>query len=135
MLRGKRNGARLPVGRAVIYLREPDQGEANHRGDAPSINTQRLACHDTAKTLHAEVVGEFVDHGDGSSSHPGLRQVLDLLDQDPQLHYLIVPSLDWLTDDRRAAFQIGWFLGSVGTMIVRAGGENESPFVIGAWPS
>jgi DNA invertase Pin-like site-specific DNA recombinase len=128
-----RDGVRLPLGRAVIYLREPYSGETNHCGDVPSIDAQRLACRDAAITLHAEVVGEFVDRTDGPSSQRGLRQVLDLAEEDPQLHFLIVSSLDRLTDNRSAAFQIGWLLGSVGTIVVRAGGENsEPPFAIGA---
>ena len=103
--------------RAAIYLRELGDSET-HLIKVPSINTQRRFCHCEAKDLHADVVDEFVDLAGTPLPHPGMERLLDRLDKEPRLDYLIVYSLDRLVPERDGAFLIGWALGSAGTVLV-----------------
>lgn len=116
---------RLRRKRAAIYLRGLGDSETDLI-KVPSINTQRRICHREAKDLCAEVVGEFVDLAGTPLPHPGMERLLDRLDKEPWLDYLIVYSLDRLVPECEGAFIIGWHLGSTGTVLVSWAHAYES---------
>lgn len=126
---------RMPrIWRAAIYLREPEKSEAVRPGVVSSLNAQRLACRSAATVLHAEVIGEFSDPAGMSDARPGLQGVLDLVNRERRLDYLIVPSLDRLAADRDEAFEIAWYLGFAGTVVIPADAEGEFPWTGGNAP-
>lgn len=126
--REERDWVPLPrVWRAAIYLSTDGNEEMRVLADVPPIAQQRVLCRCAATVLHAEVIGEFIDW-ELVPSRPGVRQVLELADQDPRLDYLIVSSLDRLVSNSDEAFEIAWRLGFAGTVVIFADAEHEFPW-------
>jgi len=118
--------------RAAIYLRAVADDMAD-LSNGSSADHQRAVCRDAAKALHAKVVGEFVDVA-GMPSPPELERLLELIDGEPPLDYVIVYSLDRLTRARDRAFMLGWHLGSAGVTLVNADTDDIRPWTSGSRP-
>jgi hypothetical protein len=116
------------VRRAVIYLREPVEGETNRTGVVPSIDQQRVLCRYMATGLQAEIIGEMTDLRRYSPYRPGLRKVLAAARRNERVDYLILSSWDRLADTTDGALEIAWHLAFVGTVVVPADVEYEFPW-------
>lgn len=117
--------------RAVIYMREPERDETSKLDKRLSVNNQRLAGRCAATVLNAEVVGEILETADTSLSRFGLERVMDLVNQEHRIDYLIVSSLDQLADDWEEAFEIAWRLGFAGTVVIPVDAAHEFPWTGG----
>lgn len=90
--------------RAILYLRVSTERQARSGGEAEgySIPAQREAARRKAKSLGAEVVDEYVDAGASAKTvdRPGLQTMLDRLEEDLDVDYVIVHKLDRLARSR-----------------------------------
>jgi hypothetical protein len=112
------------IWRAAIYLggRDGKSGKGSNLG--LSIHEQRTLCRSAAHWRRVHVVDEFVDTKPHESLRPGLQKALEAA-QKKRLDYLIVSSMDRLTDDANVAFEVAWRLGHAGTVPVPAEAECE----------
>lgn len=122
------------VRRAVIYLREPVDGETNRTGIVPSIDQQRVRCRYMATALQAEIIGEMADLRRHSPYTPGLKKVLVAARREGRMDYLVISSLDRLADTVDGALEIAWHLAFVGTVVVSCDVKYDFPST-GATPS
>ena len=97
--------------RAIIYLRVSTARQASSGGEAEgySIPAQREACRRKATELGADVVDEYVDAGASarSADRPALQALLDRLNEQKDVDYVIVHKVDRLARDRADDVAIG----------------------------
>jgi DNA invertase Pin-like site-specific DNA recombinase len=127
--REKRDREWLLVRRALIYLREPVEGEVNRSGIVPSIDQQRELCRQMAPELLAKITGEMTDLRRYVPYRPGLKKVLATARREERMDYLIVSSWDRLAETVDGALEIAWHLAFVGTVVVSCDVKHDFP-----WP-
>jgi hypothetical protein len=117
------------IRRALIYLREPVEGEANRSGTVPSIDQQRELCRHMATEQLAKITGEATDLRRHVPHRQGLNKVLAKARREERMDYLIVSSWDRLAETVDGALEIAWHLASVGTVVVSCDVKHDFP-----WP-
>ena len=84
--------------KAIIYLRVSTAKQAATGGEVEgySIPAQRSACHRKAAELGSSVVAEYVDAGASarSADRPALQELLDRLEDEQDVDYVIVHKVD-----------------------------------------
>jgi DNA invertase Pin-like site-specific DNA recombinase len=118
--------------RGIIYLRVSTARQASTGGETEgySIPAQREACPRKAEELGAEVVQEYVDAGASARSidRPALQQLLDRLNDERDIDYVIVHKVDRLARDRADDVKIGLAIHKAGAILVSASEQiDESP--------
>src|SRR4051794_29919398 len=92
------------MGRAVIYVRVSSAAQVNKGNDPEgySIPAQRAACIRKAESLGAIVVDEYVDAAQSarSAARPRLQAMLERLNRDRDIDYVIVHKVDRLARNR-----------------------------------
>ena len=110
--------------RAIIYLRVSTARQASSGGEAEgySIPAQREACRRKATELGADVVDEYVDAGASarSADRPALQALLDRLNEQKDVDYVIVHKVDRLARDRADDVAIGLTIHKAGAVLVSA---------------
>jgi len=90
--------------RAVLYLRvsTAEQAERDGNPEGYSIPAQREACQRKAQLMEVQVVDEYVDHGESarSADRPQLQAMLDRIEGQQDVHYVIVHKVDRLARNR-----------------------------------
>lgn len=90
--------------RAVLYLRVSTTAQVKTDRDAEglSIPAQREACIRKAEAMGATVVDEYVDAGESArkSDRPALQRMLERLNADRDIDYVIVHKVDRLARNR-----------------------------------
>jgi len=100
--------------RAVIYLRVSTNAQAETDFDAEglSIKAQRHECRNTANSLHAVVIEEYVDIGESarSADRPRLQAMLERIESMRDVDIVLVHKIDRLArntlDDATITFRI-----------------------------
>jgi site-specific DNA recombinase len=118
--------------RAIIYLRVSTARQASVGGEVEgySIPAQRAACCRKAEELGAEVVQEYVDAGASARSidRPALLELLDRLNDERDVDYVIVHKVDRLARDRADDVTIGLTIHKAGAVLVSASEQiDDSP--------
>jgi site-specific DNA recombinase len=110
------------VKRAAIYLRVSTSAQArrNSEPEGYSIPAQREACQHKASTLEAEILAEYVDAGESAKTadRPQLRALLDRVEQERDLDYVIVHKVDRLARNRYDDATISYALQGAGVELV-----------------
>ena len=118
------NSAEPTPARAVIYLRVSTTKQASTGGEVEgySIPAQRSACHRKAEELGASVVAEYVDAGASarSADRPALQELLDRLEDEQDVDYVIVHKVDRLARNRADDVAIGLTIHQAGAVLVSA---------------
>jgi len=127
--REERDREWLLTRRAIIYLREPVEGETNRSGIVPSIDQQRELCRHMAPEVLAKITGEMKDLRRYVPYRPGLNKVLATARREERMDYLIVSSWDRLAETVDGALEIAWHLAFVGTVVVSCDVKYDFP-----WP-
>jgi site-specific DNA recombinase len=113
-----------PAKNAVIYLRVSTAKQAGSGGEPEgySIPAQRSACHRKAEELGASVVSEYVDAGASarSADRPALQELLDRLEDEQDVDYVIVHKVDRLARNRADDVAIGLTIHQSGAVLVSA---------------
>ena len=108
--------------RAAIYLRVSTAAQAkrNREPEGYSIPAQREACLAKAAELGAEVVGEYADRGESAKTadRPQLKALLDRLQAERDLDYVIVHKVDRLARNRYDDATITYALHKAGVELV-----------------
>ena len=110
--------------RAVIYLRVSTAKQAGSGGEPEgySIPAQRSACHRKAEELGASVIAEYVDAGASarSADRPALQELLDRLEEEQDVDYVIVHKVDRLARNRADDVAIGLTIHQAGAVLISA---------------
>jgi site-specific DNA recombinase len=108
--------------RAAIYLRVSTSAQArrNSEPEGYSIPAQREACQRKASALEAEVLAEYVDAGESAKTadRPQLRALLDRVERERDLDYVIVHKVDRLARNRYDDATISYALHNAGVELV-----------------
>ena len=108
--------------RAAIYLRVSTSAQArrNSEPEGYSIPAQREACQRKASTLDAEVLAEYVDAGESAKTadRQQLRALLDRVEHERDLDYVIVHKVDRLARNRYDDATISYALHNAGVELV-----------------
>jgi len=94
-----------PMKRAALYLRVSTKAQARRDGNAEgySLPTQRSTGNDKARSLGAVIVEEYLDKDTGRSTdqRPAMKALLERVESDRDIDYVIVFKLDrWARNTR-----------------------------------
>ena len=108
--------------RAVLYLRVSTKEQAERGGESEgfSIPAQREAGLRKAQSLEAHVVSEFIDAGQSarSADRPELQRMLDYLNANRDVRYVIVHKVDRLARSRSDDVAINLAIRQSGASLV-----------------
>ena len=108
--------------RAVIYLRVSTgrQADNDYDNDGLSIPAQRDACLRKALAMDAAVVDEYVDRGESarSADRPALQLMLERLQTEHDIDYVIVHKVDRLARNRADDIGINVTIRKAGAKLV-----------------
>lgn len=107
---------------SVIYVRVSTPGQAKRDRDPEgySIPAQREACTRKSESLQATVVAEFVDAGESarSADRTELQRMLNFLQQNKDINYVIVHKVDRLARNREDDVNINLAIRKAGAKLV-----------------
>ena len=118
--------------RAIGYFREPPPGKKGQ-----SLAAQNKAFLDFCEQQGYEVIGTFVDGGDGASQRDGFRQLVQYLKR-PEKGFLVVVvrSLEGLGQDLREAARRYFQLEGLGVQVAFMSGTTDpTRELLDAWNS
>lgn len=122
----RQNTAALIDGKAqaVAMYRVSTLSQANTSADDEgfSIQAQREYCERKAGDISATIVREFIDRGKSArtANRPGLQELLQYIEDDPDIQYVIVHKLDRLARNRADDVALNLFFAKHGVKLVSA---------------